>query len=201
MDGIVRFWNRGAEERYGWTREEAIGQRAQAFLQTQFPEPLEQIYATLLERNCWEGELVQTWRDGTPVSVACRWALQRDAQGAPLAVLEINNDITDRKRAEEESRRASLYARSLIEASLDPLVTISPEGKITDVNEATERATGVSRQHLIGSDFSDYFTEPDKARAGYQQVLAQGLVRDYSLTIRHASGRHDRRPVQRLRLP
>ena len=187
MDGIVRFWNRGAEERYGWTREEAIGQRAQAFLQTQFPEPLEQIYATLLERNCWEGELVQTRRDGTPVSVACRWALQRDAQGAPLAVLEINNDITDRKRAEEESRRASLYARSLIEASLDPLVTISPEGKITDVNEATERATGVSRQHLIGSDFSDYFTEPDKARAGYQQVLAQGLVRDYSLTIRHAS--------------
>ncbi|MBI2390667.1 MAG: PAS domain S-box protein, partial [Deltaproteobacteria bacterium] len=74
------------------------------------------------------------------------------------------------------------------EASLDPLVTISPEGKITDVNEATVKVTGVSRQRLIGSDFSNYFTEPDKAREGYQQVFAKGFVSDYPLTIRHRDG-------------
>ena len=84
---------------------------------------------------------------------------------------------------------ASQYARSLIEASLDPLVTISAEGKITDVNTATEQVTGVSRDNLIGSDFADYFTDPEKARAGYQQVFSQGFVTDYPLAIRHVSGK------------
>jgi PAS domain S-box-containing protein len=97
-------------------------------------------------------------------------------------------NVTDRKRAEKELRAASLYARSLIEASLDPLVTISAEGKVTDANKATEVITGVPRSQLIGSDFSDYFTEPEKARKGYQNVFAQGSVRDYSLAIRHTSG-------------
>jgi len=76
-----------------------------------------------------------------------------------------------------------------VEASLDPLVTISPEGKITDVNEATIKVTGVDRVELIGTDFSDYFTQPEKAREGYQQVFSQGFVTDYPLTIRHRNGR------------
>ncbi len=70
-------------------------------------------------------------------------------------------DITERKRAEEALQLASLYSRSLIEASLDPLVTISSEGKITDVNTATEKVTGVSRKKIIGRDFVDFFTEPE----------------------------------------
>jgi PAS domain S-box-containing protein len=97
-------------------------------------------------------------------------------------------DVTDRKRLEAELRAASTYARSLIEASVDPLVTISPEGKITDVNRATEEATGLPRASLIGTDFADYFTEPARARAGYLQVLADGFVRDYALSLRHVSG-------------
>jgi len=102
---------------------------------------------------------------------------------------DLEKEVADRKRAEEELNIVSLYTRSLIEANLDPLVTISPEGKITDVNEATIKATGVSRDTLIGSDFSAYFTEPDKASAGYRKVLADGSVRDYPLTLRHTSGR------------
>jgi len=97
-------------------------------------------------------------------------------------------NITGQKRARESSRSASLYARSLIEVSLDPLVTISPEGKITDVNEATIKVTGVPREKLIGTDFSDYFTEPGKAREGYRQVFASGFVTDYPLTIRRKDG-------------
>src|SRR5580700_6973629 len=85
--------------------------------------------------------------------------------------------------------QSSLYARSLIEASLDPLVTISPEGKITDVNEATIKVTGVPREGLVGTDFSDYFTEPDRAREAYQRVFAKSFVTDYPLTIRHRDGR------------
>lgn len=89
----------------------------------------------------------------------------------------------------EQLEAQQFYSRSLIEASLDPLVTISREGKITDVNRATEAVTGISRERLLGSDFCDYFTEPQQARAGYQQVFADGSVRDYPLAIRHASGR------------
>lgn len=80
------------------------------------------------------------------------------------------------------------YARSLIEASLDPLVTICPDGKITDVNDATIKATGMKREELIGTDFSDYFTEPEKAREGYQKVLQQGFVKGYELTLKHKNG-------------
>ena len=93
------------------------------------------------------------------------------------------------KATQEAQKQASQYARSLIEASLDPLVTISPEGKITDVNDASIEATGVPREQLIGTDFSDYFTDPDAARAGYRKVFSEGLVRDYPLAIRHATGR------------
>ncbi|MGI9103507.1 MAG: PAS domain-containing sensor histidine kinase [Terriglobales bacterium] len=92
------------------------------------------------------------------------------------------------QKAEERLRQQQFYTRSLIEASLDPLVTISREGLITDVNQATEWVTGVPREQLIGSDFADYFTEPEKARRGYRQVFAEGSVRDYPLAIRSAQG-------------
>jgi len=97
-------------------------------------------------------------------------------------------DITYRKRAEEALRATVNYSRNLIETSLDPLVTISAEGKITDVNKATVKTTGVSRERLIGSDFVDYFTEPEKAHDGYLKVFEQGQVTDYPLAIRHTSG-------------
>jgi PAS domain S-box-containing protein len=83
----------------------------------------------------------------------------------------------------------SQYTRSLIEASLDPFVTISIEGKITDVNEASIKITGVSRETLIGTDFSNYFTEQEKAKKGYQQVFEKGFVADYPLTIKHKNGK------------
>jgi PAS domain S-box-containing protein len=102
----------------------------------------------------------------------------------------MSSDISEKKQAEEQLRTTSQYARSLIEASLDPLVTISPEGKITDVNEATVKVTGVPRELLIGTDFSDYFTEPEQAREGYKRVFDEGFVTDYPLTIRHRDGRH-----------
>ena len=105
-----------------------------------------------------------------------------------LADMVMFRDITERKRAEEAVRRASAYNRSLIEASLDPLVTIAPDGKITDVNNTTEKVTGLSRQQLIGTDFSDYFTDSGKARAGYEQVFREGLVQNYELEIRHRDG-------------
>ena len=111
-----------------------------------------------------------------------------EADGS-IRILEMGLDITERKQAEKQLYAASLYSRSLIDASLDPLVTINAEGKITDVNKATELATGFSRKQLVGTDFSDYFTEPEKANSGYKQVFTKGFVRDYPLAIRHTSGK------------
>jgi PAS domain S-box-containing protein len=113
----------------------------------------------------------------------------RDPGGKITNAVIQHKDITERKQAEDALRAASSYTRSLIEASLDPLVTISADGKIADVNHATEEVTGVLRERLVGSDFSDYFTEPDNARAGYQQVFSQGYVTDYPLVIRSANGK------------
>ena len=119
------------------------------------------------------------------------WSLHpvKEADGKIGGVVLNLVNVTDRKKAEEALKRSSLYTRSLIEASPDPLVTISPEGKITDVNRATELVTGIPREKIIGSDFSDYFTDPVKAREGYEQVFKIGSVRDYPLAIRHVSGK------------
>jgi PAS domain S-box-containing protein len=110
------------------------------------------------------------------------------ATGVGIAGLAENLERIRRQSA-DVLRKASSYTRSLIEASLDPLVTISPEGKITDVNKATEDATGIPRSELVGTDFASYFTEPEKARLGYRRVFDQGLVTDYPLAIRHISGK------------
>ncbi|MFA6029688.1 MAG: PAS domain S-box protein [Elusimicrobiota bacterium] len=98
------------------------------------------------------------------------------------------NVLEARRRAEETLRSASAYNRSLIEASLDPLVTIAVDGKITDVNTATEKATGFPRERLVGTDFSEYFTDPARAQAGYRRVFEDGEVRDYALELRHRDG-------------
>lgn len=98
--GAISFWNRGSEELYGWQRSEVLGRTPQAVLQTQFPRPLAEINAELVRTRRWEGELVHTRRDGVAVVVNSRWALQVDTDGLPFAVLAINRDITERKRAE-----------------------------------------------------------------------------------------------------
>jgi PAS domain S-box-containing protein len=104
MSDIITYWNRGAEELYGWTAEQAIGKRSHELLQTVFTVPLEEINAELLRTGRWEGELGHTKADESRVVVASRWALRRDDQKRPAGVLETNNDITERKHREEEVR-------------------------------------------------------------------------------------------------
>ena len=122
--------------------------------------------------------------DGTLTDVSYNASVYKDEAGNVLGVFAAARDITEQLAYNEAAKLASRYARSLIEASLDPLFTISPAGKITDMNDASIRITGVSRERLIGSDFFDYFTEPDKARAGYKEVFAKGFVADYPLTMK-----------------
>ena len=102
MDFLITYWNRGAQELYGWKPEEASGKRSNELLQTVFPAPMEEIRAELERTGRWEGELKRRKSDGTEITVASRWSLRRDERGRPAAILETNNDISERKQREEE---------------------------------------------------------------------------------------------------
>ncbi|WP_128694140.1 PAS domain-containing sensor histidine kinase [Methanoculleus taiwanensis] len=120
MDGRITFWNRAAEEEYGWRGDEALGQVTHDLLQTHFPTSLESSIAELVRTGHWEGELVKFRRDGSRVVVATRWALQRGSDGKPLSILEINSDITGRKCAEAEIRMRNSQL-----AVLNQIITVS----------------------------------------------------------------------------
>ncbi len=111
FDGTISYWNEGAERLYGRTKEEALENRSGMLLQTEFPIPFEEIREVLVREGSWEGELIHTRRDGSRVTVNSRWTLWRSAEGNPLGWLQINTDITGRKRAEESLR--ALTARLL----------------------------------------------------------------------------------------
>jgi PAS domain S-box-containing protein len=104
MSDVITYWNRGAQELYGWKAEDAIGQHAHELLRSVFPAPIEEIRAELLRSGRWDGELQKSRSDGTQVIVASRWSLRRDEQWRPVAILETNNDITERERREREIR-------------------------------------------------------------------------------------------------
>jgi two-component system CheB/CheR fusion protein len=108
LDGIVSFWNHGAERMYGWSKEEALGKSKLQLLHPEFPKPLEEIDRDLMRTGFWEGELVHVRKDGERRIVEVRWALQRIGSGAPV-VLEINTDITDRKRYEKNLQQLSTF--------------------------------------------------------------------------------------------
>src|SRR6185295_12711753 len=185
LDHKILSWNEGAKRNYGYTAAEIIGKNSN-ILHT--PEDLasgavDRLFTIALEKGLAESEFHRMRKDGSGFAASVVVTRRDDTTGHPIGFLLMSTDISDRKRAEEQLRTASQYSRSLVEASLDPLVTISPEGKITDVNEATVKVTGVPRERLIGTDFSDYFTEPQKARSGYREVFEKGFVTDYPLTI------------------
>ena len=192
LTGKILLWNEGARRLYGYEPEEVVGKANSSILH--IPEDVgtgkhEEIMATALRDGKWEGTISRQRKDKSRFTARVVITPRRDSTGKPIGFLLMSKDVSAEIRLTEELKATQFYARSLIEASLDPLVTISPEGKITDVNAASVQVTGIEREQLIGRDFSDYFTEPEKAREGYQRVFAEGYVTDYPLTIRHKDGR------------
>ncbi len=190
LDGTIVSWNSGAEKIYGYADTEIVGRHISVLVP---PDQVDEIDGILA--RIWDGnpvhhyETVRIRKDGSPIQISLTLSPIRNRDGRVVGASTIARDITARKLAEEGVRRANEYNRSLIEASLDPLVTISADGMISDVNEATVRVTGVPREELIDTDFSTYFTEPEKAKTGYETVFRDGSVTDYELGIRHRDGR------------
>ncbi len=185
LEGRITDINKTASEVTGYSRDDLIG----TDFSDHFMEP-EKVRAgcrqVLQKSQAGDDLLGFKHRDGRERVMFCRWSAYRDGMGQAAGVVVVACDVTQRRQATIQS--AKEYNRRLIEVSPDPLVTIGPDGRITDVNHATETATGYSREDLIGTDFSDYFTEPEKARAGYRQVFQEGQVRDYPLEIKHRDG-------------
>ena len=182
LDGIVTSWNPAAERMYGYSAEEITGKSIDLLSPHGQAGEMHTILARIRAGQPVERlETTRVRKDGSAITVSLTVSPIHDRHGVITGASTIARDMTEQREAFEA-------ARSMIESSLDSLVAISAEGKITDANQATVKLTGVPREQLIGTSFSDYFTDPAKAEAIYQQVFTEGMVVDYPLTLRHRDG-------------
>ncbi|HWY98393.1 MAG TPA: PAS domain-containing protein [Bacteroidia bacterium] len=180
-EGKITDMNEATVNIMGIEREKLIG--SDFFDYFTEPQKAREVYQEVFAKgSVADSPLTLRHKNGKLTDVLFNGSVYKDDKGNVLGVVIVARDVTAQKLL-------SRYSLSLIEASLDPLVTISTEGKITDMNEATVNITGIEREKLIGSDFFDYFTEPQKAREVYQEVFAKGFVIDSPLKLRHKNGK------------
>ncbi|XZN91146.1 MAG: PAS domain S-box protein [Microcoleus sp.] len=159
LDGTINYWNQGASRLYGWTKEEALEKVTHSLFHTIFPkQPLASISAQLEQQDYWEGELIHTTNHNTRITVFSRWTLQRDEQGNPKAILETNNDITERKLAEIENKRLI----SIVESSSDFIGVAAIDGQAIYVNAAGMKLVELQNMEQVKSKtMFDFFTPED----------------------------------------
>lgn len=173
MDGTINYWNQGAERMYGWTKKAALGKLTHTLLHTIFPQPLGAISTQLEEQGYWEGEVIHTTNYDTKITVFSRWNLQRDEQGKPKAILETNNDITERKQAEIEKQRLI----SIVESSSDFIGTATLEGEATYLNVAGMKLAGLPNIEEVKSKNIYEFFSAEDAKSLKEEILP-ATVRD-----------------------
>jgi two-component system CheB/CheR fusion protein len=137
-DRII-FWNRGAELLYGFTRDEALGQTSHLLLRAQYSEPLDQIQARLQKEGRWEGEVSHRRKDGTELCIAAQWVVHADEQNRVRAVLEVNTDITARRRAERSLRDAEEFNNRILETSPDCILVLDLAGRLLFANAVAQQ--------------------------------------------------------------
>jgi PAS domain S-box-containing protein len=163
LDDVITYWNRGAEELYGWSAQEAVGKVSHQLTQTVFPAPLEEIKAELLSTGRWEGEVVHTKRDAARVTVASRWSLQRDPEGKPAAILETNNDVTRRKQAE-------YLTGQVFESSPDGMCIVGRDFRIQRANPVFARIWGIPAEGALRTHVADLM-EPERWEGASRPAL------------------------------
>lgn len=206
LDDAITYWNTGAEKLYGWLKQEVAEQNIQNLLQTIFPQPLEEIKATSLKEGSWQGELIHTKQDGTKITVASRWTLLRDENDKPIAFLEINNDITAQKQAEEE--RKILMAREqdaiqklqeseqryrlLIETMPQLVWTASADGTIDYYNQRWLDYTGMTLEESLESGWQLILHPEDaqKCLEAWAHAVQTGEPYELQYRLKRADGEY-----------
>lgn len=157
LNSVITFWNRGAESMYGWTKAEAFGQETHSLLKTQFPQPFTEIETELLAKGYWEGELIHFTKDDRLITVSSRWVVQKDDAFRAIKILEINNDISERKQAEATIREAERRWRSLLDNVQSIVVGFDRAGNVNYANPFFFRLTGYTSQEVLGKNWFENF--------------------------------------------
>ncbi len=168
----IIYWNHGATNLYGWTADEAKGKDIQKLLHPEGETPIEQLVEQLRQQERLIGEVVHLARDGRRMTTLCRWTLDQDAQGNPVAILMTATDITERKTAEAAVRQNEQQFRMLIEAVRDFAIFMTdPRGRITTWNPAAERLLGWTEAEAIGKSSDIIFTQEDREAHAFEEEL------------------------------
>ncbi|HEV8385640.1 MAG TPA: PAS domain S-box protein, partial [Candidatus Acidoferrales bacterium] len=193
LGGTIRFWNRGAEVLYGWTRDQALGKTSHELLHTEFPVSLNATLEALRRDGFWEGELWQTRRDGERILVASRWSLQFNADGMPGAILEICTDITQSRQAEEQLRANEEKFRSVVDAASDAVILAEEDGRILHFNASAEKIFGYSAAEAVGQPLTLIMPERfhQHHQKAFQRYVKTGEGRLIGKTVEMMGRRKD----------
>ncbi|MFP4099208.1 PAS domain S-box protein [Coleofasciculus sp.] len=186
LEGRITYWNQGAQRLYGWSSQEAIGQNAHQLLHTIFPQALSEIKAQLWHQEYWPGELIQNTRNGNQITVASRWTLQRDPQGNPLAILEINHNITEYKQAEKALRQSEQRFRLAVNHSPEIFVIYDAQRRFIFVNTKTLERTGKSLAEYLGHTDEEIWSPEvtDSYLPTLKRVIKMRIPQTVETTIR-----------------
>ena len=194
-EGRVTLLNPLAEQLTGWTQAEATGRPVDEIfhiINQETRQPATIPVKETLAHGTIQGlanHTVLIARDGSECAIADSCAPIRDRDGQVVGAVLVFRDVTEEYAAQQALRDQQFYTRSLIESSIDALMTTDPSGIITDVNKQMEALTGCTRDELIGAPFKNYFTDPDRAEAGIKLVLSEKKVTNYELTARARDGK------------
>ena len=190
----ITYWNRGAQRLYGWSKEEALGHVTHSLFKTQYPQSLYNINAQLLATGHWEGELMHIRRDGALVTVASSWTLQRDESNLPVSVIELNYDITARKKAEQELKKSREHLDAILSSSLDGIIVYEAvrdeAGLLQDlrfamINPAAEKLMRLNASDLLGRTVLEKF--PTFATDDLFEKFTRIIEKNVPLDFEHQS--------------
>jgi PAS domain S-box-containing protein len=188
---VITGWNSGAQEMYGWTEKEAVGQTMHELLHTSSPTTLAEVDRILAQEGRWDGELDHTRSDGRQIAVESRQVLQRDEAGRPAGCLEINRDITGRKQAEEKLRLSEeKFARAFATNPAAIAITRLSDGLFVDVNDTWMALTGYSRDQVVGRRAVDFrlWPTPESRIRSVSELKEKGSFSGREQTFLKKSG-------------
>jgi len=186
LDGNIRYWSKGSERLYGYTRPEAIGQIVHHLLSTEFPEPIEQLRAQLIERGMWEGELVNYRKDGRAISIMSRWVVSRQGEAPVPLIFQTDTDISDLKQTQAGLAEREAHLRSILDTVPDAMVVIDETGAIGSFSAAAGRLFGYVADEALGKNVRILMPQPDRdahdgylsryIRTGERRIIGYGRV-------------------------